>query len=101
MNAAPPPRLPRRASSFQPRFTLSLVYLAGFFLLYALLFVAPELWRVLASMPPGPEQQEVAQRVAREAVRTRLGVVLAAAVATTGLAIYLRVLPGMRAPLRP
>ena len=81
----------------QPRFTLYILYLAGFFLLYAMLLILPDLLDVLESMPPGPEQEEAATRVAREAVRPHLLPALAMALATAGLGAYYRVLPGLRA----
>jgi hypothetical protein len=91
---------PRRspAPSFQPRFTLSLFYLALFFLLYCLLLVAPELAPLVE--PAAPEQQaaieEAAQQVARDAVAPRLPLALLLALATLFLASRARVLPGLR-----
>ena len=76
---------------------LALVYLFGFFGLYCLLLVAPELLDVLATVPPGPEQQEVAEQVVREAVRPRLLPALLLAMLTTALGGYFQVLPGFRA----
>ena len=91
---------PRRSRppTFQPRFTLSLLYLFGFFLLYCLLFLAPELYEVMQNVPTGPEQEQAAQEVARQAVRPRLPYALAAALATTVVAARARWLPGMRPP---
>lgn len=96
MDSGSTPRRAQRSPGFQPRVTLGILYVAAFFLAWSLLLVAPELWRVLETVPPGPTQQEIASRVAREAVRARFGVALAAALATTGLGIYMRALPGMR-----
>ena len=93
----PEPR-PSRTPTFQPRFTLSLLYLFGFFLLYCLLFVAPELYDVLQNVPPGPEQEEAAREVARRAIRPRLPFALAAALVTTVVAARAGWLPGMRPP---
>lgn len=87
-----------RAPTFQPRFTLSLLYLFGFFLLYCLLFIAPELYEVLRNVPTGPEQEQAAQEVARRAVRPRLPFALAAALVTTVAAARAGWLPGMRRP---
>ena len=91
---------PRRSRppTFQPRFTLSLLYLSGFFLLYCLLFVAPELYEVMQNLPTGPEQEQAAQEAARQAVRPRLPYALAAALATTVVAARAGWLPGMRRP---
>ena len=89
---------PRRSRppTFQPRFTLSLLYLFGFFLLYGLLFVAPELYEVMQNVPTGPEQEQAAQEVTRQAIRPRLPYALAAAVITTVVATRAGWLPGMR-----
>lgn len=92
--ALPLPRRPR--ATLYPRFTLSLLYLFGFFLLYCLILVAPALFEVAATVPPGPEQQRVAEQVAKEAVQPKLWLAMVAAVATTGLGIYARALPGLR-----
>lgn len=90
--------VPRRPPArFQPHFTIGLLYLVAFFFAYCFLLAAPELYPVLRDMPPGPEQQEEAQRVTRETVRPRLWIAGAAALATTGIAAYAGVLPGMRA----
>ena len=87
---------PSRPPPFQPRFTLGLFYLAGFFILYCLAVVAPELWHVLHSMPPGPEQERAAADAAREAIRGRLLLALMAALATTAIGGRAGWLPGMR-----
>jgi len=93
---------PRRSRppTFQPRFTLSLLYLLGFFLLYGLLFVAPEIYEALQNVPASPEQEEAAKealrQVVRQAVRPRLPYALAAALATAVAAARAGWLPGMR-----
>jgi hypothetical protein len=94
MSAQPPPR-PRRAT-LQPRFTLSLLYLFVFFMLYCLLLVSPALFEVARTLPPGPEQQETAREVAKQAIQPRLWMAGLAAVVTTGLGLYAGVLPGTR-----
>ncbi len=93
-------RLPRRPRppSFQPRFTLGLLYLGGFFFLYALLIVAPPLWELWRSLPPGAEADEQAlaraAELARQSVRPHLAIALAAALATTALGSWTGLLPG-------
>ena len=87
-----------RPPTFQPRFTLSLLYLFAFFLLYCLLFVAPELHAVMQNVPPGPEQEQAAQEAVRQAVGPRLPYALAAALATTVVATRAGWLPGLRRP---
>jgi hypothetical protein len=87
-----------RPTPFQPRFTVGLFYLAGFFFLYCLVLIAPELWRVLQTVPPGPEQEQVAAQVAQQAIKGRLLIALFAALATTALGGKAGWLPGMRPP---
>jgi len=97
MSAPSPDPLRRRSSpTFQPRFTLSLAYLAFFFVFFCLVLILPELLELVESMPPGPELQQAAKEAAREAVRPRLPLALLLAVAATGLGSYFRVLPGLR-----
>jgi hypothetical protein len=91
----PPPYYRRVGTTFQPRFTLSILYLFGFFFLYCVLLVAPSLLEVLQSVPPGPEQQEAAQQVAHEVVRPRLWVAALLSALTTVLGAHYRVLPGL------
>ena len=91
---APLPR--RKRPVLRPSFTLALFYLAGFFLLFSFLLILPELLSVLDRVPAGPEQQRVAQQVAREAVRPRLLPALLLAMGAVGLGSYLRLLPGLR-----
>jgi len=97
-----PEPLRSRPPAFQPRFTLSLLYLFGFFLLYCLVFVAPELYDALQNVPTSPEQEEAARKILqeaiRQAIRPRLPYALAAALVTTVLAARAGWLPGMRPP---
>lgn len=96
------PPLPRRRppTAFQPRFTVALLYLFGLFFLYCFLLVAPELYDVWSTVPPGPEQEAVAAELVREALGPRLGVAIAAAIATLLVGAYARVLPGLHPPQR-
>jgi ABC-type sulfate transport system permease component len=87
-----------RPPTFQPRFTLGLLYLAGFFLLYCVLLVLPELWNVLQTQPPGPEQEQAAAEAARRAVAPRLPWALAAALLSVLLGGSRGWLPGLRGP---
>jgi hypothetical protein len=93
----PAPR-PRRAPPFEPRFTLGLLYLGGFFFLFALLVVALPLWELWQSLPPGSEESEEslarARELAREIVRPRLWLALAAALVTTAIGAWTGRLPG-------
>jgi hypothetical protein len=74
------------------------LYLVGFFVLYALLLILPDLLDVLAQVPPGPEQEAIAREVAREAAAPRLLPAFALALVTAALGAYYRVLPGLRSP---
>jgi len=82
------PPLPR------PRFTLGVIYLMGFFFVYCFALAAPALWEVLRTVPPGPEQEEIAARAAQQAVQSRVWIALLAAVATTGIGMAKGLLPG-------
>lgn len=88
-----PPRR-RRPPGFRPSFTLSLLYVAGFFFVYAFLMVLPQLLDLLSSMPPGPEQEQAARRIAHEGAHPLAAFLLS--LATTALATHFQVLPGMR-----
>ena len=93
------PEMPRSPSpAFQPRFTLSLLYLFGFFLLYCLLLVAPELGAVVE--PASPEQEEAmkqtAAEVTRRAIRPRLPVAFIGAILTVLAGAHFGFLPGLR-----
>ncbi|MDJ0846769.1 MAG: hypothetical protein QNK04_00165 [Myxococcota bacterium] len=93
------PEMPRSPSpAFQPRFTLSLLYLFGFFLLYALLLAAPELSSV--APPADPSQDEAAKQalaeVVRHAVRPRLPIAFLGAIVTVLAGAHFGFLPGLR-----
>ena len=100
MPEAPSPR--SRKPVFRPRFTLTLLYLAFFFLLFAMLFALPGLLEGARNLGPGPEEltpEELARArdTTREALQGgRLLVALALAVIATGLGGFARVLPGLR-----
>jgi hypothetical protein len=87
---------------FRPRFTLTLLYLAFFFLLFGMLFALPDLLEGARNLEPGPEEltpEDLARArdTAREALAGgRLLVALALATIATGLGGYARVLPGLR-----
>jgi hypothetical protein len=92
----PEQRPPRRAGPppFRPRFTISLVYLVGFFFVFSFLQILPDLIGLLSEMQPGPAQERAAAALARDGVRPLVSMLLS--VAATGLGAYLRVLPGLR-----
>ena len=88
-----------RPPAFRPRFTLVLVYVAGFFLLYAMLFALPDLLPLLGAegqaLPP-EELQARAEQVAREAMQGKVLIALVAALATVGVGVWRNALPGVR-----
>jgi len=88
----------RRAPAFRPSFTLAVLYLIGFFFLFAFLLILPELLAVLRDVEPGPEQQRVAEQVARDAFAPRAVYAVVLSLASVGLGSYLRILPGLRRP---
>ena len=86
----------RRAPVFRPRFSLTLLYLVGFFFLYALILVLPALTEVLTQVPPGPEQEELARQASRKAIRPLLPIAAGLALVTTLIGAHFQVLPGLR-----
>lgn len=93
------PSLPPRSSRppvYRPRALLGLLYLLGIFLVISLLSILPEMMRILETTPPGPEQEELAKRVAEEAFRPRLYFTMTLAVLLTAGGGYLGVLPGLK-----
>ena len=82
---------------FRPRFAIGLFYFFVFFMLAGLLMILPELLDVLERVPPGPEQQEAAKEVARNAMGGKLGLAFLAALGATALGAYFEVLPGLAA----
>jgi len=80
----------------RPRFTLAIVYLFFFFFAFCFALIGPALWDILQNTPVGPEQQELAQRVAQETIQPRLHLVAALAIAATGAGMYYELLPGMK-----
>jgi len=83
-------------AAFRLRYTLTVLYLSAFVMLYCLAIAVPAMLAVLREVPPGPEQQAAAHEAVRAAVAPRLLVALAAAVLTTGLGAWTRILPGLR-----
>ena len=83
---------------FRPRFTLMMLYLFGFFLLFALLFVAPRLAELVAlagELPP-EELERRAFEASRGAFAGRFYWAAGLAVLATGVAAWTRALPGLR-----
>jgi hypothetical protein len=88
-------RSPRRSPPpFRPRFTLGIIYLAVFFVLFSFLQVLPDLIELLGSMEPGPAQERAAERVMRDGSSPLVSLVLS--LAATALGASSQVLPGMR-----
>ncbi len=81
--------------AFRPSITLTLVYLAAFFLVFALALVVPALWPLLGTAATGPEIQALAHETARTAVSPRLGLAFGLAVLATALGGWLHLLPGL------
>jgi len=91
-----PPYYRKVGPSFQPRFTLGLVYLFGLFFLYCLILITPSLITVLKTVPDGPAQQQAAQEIAHEVIRPKLWIALVLAASTTVAGAHYRLLPGFR-----
>jgi len=94
--------MPSRGAAFRPRFTLTLVYLLGFFLLYAMAFALPDLIAGAGELGPGPGELSPEEEArARDIARTALGggrllIAVGASILTVGFALWRRVLPGVR-----
>lgn len=73
-----------------------MLYVVGFFFLYIVALVLPELIQVVAQVEPGPEQERIAEQIAREAARPRLLVALVLSLVTVGAGAYYQLLPGLR-----
>lgn len=97
MAEAPGSRPPTPQAVFKPRFSLSLLYLFAFFILYLALLVLPE-WatRVPIGDPDDVEAVAAAREVARDIARTRVLPALVLAVGTLTLGAWKKVLPGMK-----
>ena len=93
--------MPSRGAAFRPRFTLTLLYLLGFFLIYAMAFALPERSAGAQQLGPGPgeltpEEEARAREIARSALGGgRLLLALGASILTVGFALWRRVLPGV------
>jgi hypothetical protein len=100
--ASPPPypRRPRPAP-FSPRATLSILYFAGFIVLFGVLFAAPDLVAGFRELPPGqgeltPAELARAREVARASLAGRVPLIVGCALVTLGFAIWRGALPGLR-----
>jgi hypothetical protein len=91
-----PPYYRKVGPTFQPRFTLGLVYLFGFFFLYCLILIAPSLIEILETVPTGPEQQQAAEEIAREVIQPRLWIAVTLSTITTVAGAHYHLLPGFR-----
>jgi hypothetical protein len=77
-------------------FSLTLLYFAGFFLLFCVLIVAPALVHVAREGAPSDQLQARAQSAAHDAIQGRLPLAFVGALVATGLGVYARALPGLR-----
>ena len=92
----PPPYYRKVGPTFQPRFSLGLIYLFGFFFFYCLILIAPSLIAILKTVPTGPEQQQAAEQIAREVIRPKLWIAFGLSAITTVAGAHYRLLPGFR-----
>ena len=81
---------------------MTLLYVAGFFFFYAMLLALPDLIGELRQLEPSsspltPEELERAKQVSHQALSGgKVLVALLAALATVGLGLWRRALPGVR-----
>lgn len=95
MNRLPPEPHPKSRHAqrrFRPRFTIGILYLAGFFFLFAFLQILPDLVQLL-ELPPGPEQEVAAKELARTKSSPLLSLILS--VVATSAGAYYEILPGL------
>ena len=92
------PRHSSRPPAFRPHFTVSLMYIAIFFVLFALLLILPEMLDALANLPPEADPELEGSRVAQRIAGPRLLVAFLLAVLTLAVGAYYQLLPGMRRP---
>ncbi len=98
--AAEPRRRPPRVG-FQPRFTLMVIYFAALLVVYCFALASPMLYgffEIGSSGSAGSKEQALLEEAMRETLRGRLWIAALAALATTALGIWARVLPGLRPP---
>ena len=76
-----------------------MLYFFGFFLLFCFVMILPAMVDAVAQLPPGGEvtraEKEQGARVAQAALAGKIPWALVAATLTTGLGVYLKVLPGI------
>ena len=99
MVSSPSPLRRRPPSTFQPRFSLGLIYFFGFFFLFCMLFATPALIEAYRNLPPGGASQEdldLASQVAQRAVQSKLWIAFAATLASVALGAHTGALPGLR-----
>ena len=77
---------------FRPRFTIGILYIAGFFFFFAFLQIMPDLIQLL-DLPPGPDQEIAAQELARKKSNPLLTLLLS--VGATAAGAYYALLPGL------
>ena len=88
----------RRAPSFRARGTIGLFYVAGFFFLFSLLQVLPEMIELLGDVPINPAEERALEQAAQDAAHQGVNVYVSIALAlgATGLGAWFQVLPGVR-----
>ena len=95
-NSRPPGVTQRGGPQFRPVAMLSLLYFAGFFIVFGFLLVAPELSDALETAPVDPESYETVKQSVRTAFRPRIPIALVLALATTAGGGHFKLLPGLR-----
>lgn len=96
-----PPPVRRRPVTFRPRTTLMVLYLFGFFVLFAFLMVAPALIEGAQELGPGPaelteEERERAAQIGYEAFRGKFYWAVLASVLCVAAGAWTQRLPGLR-----
>ena len=97
-----PPLRPRPSSvAFRPQFTLLVLYFFAFFVFFCFVLALPDLVAGARALPPGSgplsdAERDEAARIAVEALRGKLPLVVIATLAALALGSWTRALPGLR-----
>lgn len=81
---------------FEPRFTLVVVYLFVFVVLWGLILAAPEIATSLRELPPDADPAAAGRETVRRALSGRIPSAVGAALVSLGALLWLRVLPGLK-----
>ena len=88
------PPLRRRRPSFTPRFTISILYLLFFFVVFSFLMVLPDLLAILGTEATDSELEQAAKEATQAGFQWQIA--LLASLAVTACGARYKFLPGLR-----